>query len=75
MDAAARITQAAMKLATKLRRQFPEEDGRHAIVVSVPRQPTFDEGFQGDPTADNRPDFVKQDETGWQRISVSNDKR
>jgi hypothetical protein len=59
------IQQAIMKLAAKLRKQYPQEDGKYAIVRITPLQTTFDEGFTGDPTADTRPDFVKQDEVGW----------
>ncbi len=59
-----------IKQAAKLRKQFPQEDGKLAIVRVTPLQTTFDEGFEGDPMADTRPDFVKADEVGWQRIGV-----
>jgi hypothetical protein len=39
-------------------------------VRMTPQQTTFDEGFQGDPLEDNRPDFVKKDDEGWQRIGI-----
>jgi hypothetical protein len=64
------IRQAIIKLAAKLRKEYPQEDGRYAIVRMTPQQTTFDEGFQGDPLEDNRPDFVKKDDEGWQRIGI-----
>ncbi len=63
------IRQWIINQAAKLRKQFPDEDGRHAVVVVAPRHTTLDEGFQGDPLADNRPDFVKKDEIGWERLT------
>jgi hypothetical protein len=64
------IRQAIIKLAAKLRKEYPQEDGRYAIVRMTPQQTAFDEGFQGDPLEDNRPDFVKKDDEGWQRIGI-----
>lgn len=64
------IRQWIINTASKLRKQFPQDGGVHAIVRVSPQQTTIDEGFQGDPTADDRPDFVKADETGWQRLGV-----
>ena len=59
-----------IKQASKLRKQFPQEDGKHAIVRVTPLQTTISEGFEGDPMADTRPDFVKQDEVGWTIVGV-----
>lgn len=76
MDMRQYITQ----LATKLRKQFAQvgydEKGQvvgvgvHAIVRSEPHSRSLDEGFEGDPMADTRPDFVKQDEIGWTTVGV-----
>lgn len=64
------IRQWIINQASKLRKQFPQDGGVHAIVRVTPQQTTLSEGFEGDPTADTRPDFVKQDEIGWQRLGV-----
>jgi hypothetical protein len=64
------IRQWIINQASKLRKQFPQDGGVHGIVRSTPISTTIDEGFQGDPTADTRPDFVKADEIGWQRLGV-----
>lgn len=64
------IRQRIINLASKLRKQFPEENGLFAVVVNNPPSATFDEGFQGNPLADTRPQFVKDDEAGWERINV-----
>ena len=58
-----------IKQASKLRKQFPQEDGKHAIVRVTPHQTTFNEGFEGDPMADTRPQFVRDDEIGWTRVN------
>ena len=64
------VRQWIIKQASKLRKQFPQDGGVHAIVRVTPISTTIDEGFQGDPTADTRPDFVLKDEAGWQRLGV-----
>lgn len=64
------IRQAIIKLSARLRKEYPQEDGRYAIVRMTPQQTTFDEGFQGDPLEDNRPSFVVKDDIGWQRIGT-----
>jgi hypothetical protein len=64
------VRQWIINTASKLRKQFPQDGGVHAIVRVTPQQTTLNEGFEGDPTADTRPDFVKQDEIGWQRLGV-----
>ena len=61
------LQQWIIKQAEKLRKQYPEQDGAYAIVMTA--QPTpYDEGFEGDVFADKRPEFVKKDEVGWERI-------
>lgn len=62
------IRQWIIKQAAKLRKEFPEQGGVFAVVVTQQRHVSMNEGFEGDPTADNRPQFVKDDEVGWQRI-------
>lgn len=62
------IQQWVINLASKLRKQYPEQDGAFAIVMSTPPSMILDEGFEGDPMADRRPDFVKKDEVGWTKI-------
>ena len=64
------VRQWIINTASKLRKQYPQDGGVHAIVRVTPQQTTLSEGFEGDPTADTRPDFVKQDEIGWQRLGV-----
>jgi hypothetical protein len=64
------VRQWIINQASKLRKQFPQDGGVHAIVRVTPQQTTLNEGFEGDPTADTRPDFVKQDEIGWQRLGA-----
>jgi hypothetical protein len=64
------VRQWIINTASKLRKQFPQDGGVHAIVRVTPQQTTLNEGFEGDPTADTRPDFVRQDEIGWQRLGV-----
>jgi hypothetical protein len=67
------IRQKIINFASKLRKQFPQEDGRYAIVMQAPSTPSMNEGFEGDPTADTRPEMVRKDEDGWQRIGVYKD--
>lgn len=68
------IRQWVINLASKLRKQFPEGGGIHAVTMNTPQHMRLNEGFDGDPTADNRPDFIKQDEVGWQVIGRSKGK-
>lgn len=63
------IRQWVINLTAKLRKQYPEQDGAYAIVFTRTASPGLDEGFQGDPMADNRPDFVKKDEAGWVNLT------
>lgn len=69
------LQQWIINLASKLRKQFPQEDGRHAVYRIDPHYEPIDTGYEADPTADNRPEFVKADEVGWQRLGAYNDKR
>lgn len=65
------IQQWIINLASKLRKQYPEQDGAFAIVMNTPPSMSLDEGFEGDPMADNRPEWLKKDDAGWQRITDS----
>jgi hypothetical protein len=64
------IRQRIINFASKLIKEFPEENGGFAVVVITQASATFDEGFEGNPLADTRPQFVKDDEVGWERINV-----
>lgn len=68
------MRQRILDFAAKLRKQFPEADGRHAVVATHAQHTSLYDGFQGDPTEDTRPDFVKADEAGWQVIGRYNGK-
>ena len=62
------LQQWIIRQAEKLRKQYPEENGVFAIVMT-PQPVPYDEGFEGDPLADKRPEFVKKDEVGWERLT------
>lgn len=64
------VRQWIINTASKLRKQYPQDGGVHAIVRVTPQQMTLSEGFEGDPTADTRPDFILKDEQGWTRLGV-----
>ncbi len=64
------MRQWVINLAAKLRKQFPEQGGVFAVTMQPPPQMSLYDGFTGDPTDDDRPDFVKADEVGWTRLNV-----
>ncbi len=68
------IRQWIIRQAAKLRKDFPEQGGVFAVVRSESPYTSLHEGFDGDPNADNRPQFIKDDEVGWQRIGTFRDK-
>lgn len=68
------MRQRIIDLAAKLRKQFPEQGGVFAVTVNAPMHTSLNEGFQGDPNEDTRPDFVLRDEAGWERIKSYNGK-
>ena len=68
------LQQWIIKQAAKLRKEFPEQGGVFAVVVTQQRHTSMNEGFEGDPTADNSPDFIRKDNEGWQVIGRYNGK-
>jgi hypothetical protein len=71
MDAVTRFKQAVDRFKARLEKDFPQEGGAYAVVRSEPRHSSMHEGFEADPTADNRPQFVRDDEIGWVRVGVN----
>lgn len=68
------LQQWIINLSAKLLRQFPEENGAFSVVINAPSHVSFHEGFEGDPLADDRPQFIKDDEVGWERIGTFRNK-
>jgi hypothetical protein len=56
------------KFLDKWRKQFPNEDEKAFGVVVHGQSGSIDDGNYGDPMRDDRPQFVKDDEVGWQRL-------
>ena len=63
-----------INLAGKLRKQFPEQGGVFAVIVQQPTHMSLYDGFKGDPTDDDRPEWLKQESDGWTRLNVPKDK-
>ena len=68
-----RAKQAVDRLTAKLLKDFPEQQGTHAVVFG--QAPDVDLGSTryGWPPEDTRPEFVKADDENW--IRVTNNKR
>lgn len=57
------------KLADYLTRQYPDAPDHLGYVSYAADDTPVDGGGYGNLDEDPRPDFVKQDEIGWQRIN------
>lgn len=73
MTAKERMQKAIERLTARLLRDFPEQQGKHAVVFGS--APDVDLGSKryGWPPEDTRPDFLKEDDQNWVRIT--NNKR
>lgn len=63
-----RAKEALDRLTARLLKDFPEQQGAHSVVFG--QAPDVDMGSKhyGWPPEDTRPDFVKKDEEGWERL-------
>lgn len=68
-----RAKQVIDRLTEKLLKDFPEQEGTHAVVFGAAPDVDLDSRRYSWPPEDNTPEFVKADNEGWTRIT--NNKR
>lgn len=64
-----RAKEAIDRLTARLNKQFPDEQGRHAVVFGSAPQVDMGSKHYGWPPEDDTPDFVKEANEGWVKIT------